>query len=221
MCNAKAGVTSSDIREELDVIVNGPIDSPNINIRPTNQVLTITDKNPKEAEYFRWGIAIFSNGTLLKMATWNARYENLESGRTWKKLIGQKHCIVPVRGFYEWQWLDPKGKKKQPYFIKTAGERLTLMAGLWDETADPSTGEIIKSCSVITLPANQMMAKIHNNGERMPAILPKDKYKLWLDAEIPLSEKLELIKTYPDNLLEAVPIQKVGDPEEFKQLAFC
>jgi putative SOS response-associated peptidase YedK len=29
-----------------------------------------------------------------------------------------KRCLVIANGYYEWQWLDPKGKAKQKYELR-------------------------------------------------------------------------------------------------------
>ena len=39
------------------------------------------------------------------------------------------------------------------------------MAGLWDEWTDKKTGERIKSCTIITCPANALIGTLH---DRMP-----------------------------------------------------
>jgi putative SOS response-associated peptidase YedK len=48
------------------------------------------------------------------------------------------------------------------------------------------------------------MAEIH---DRMPAILPKDYYDLWLDPEFESKEKLlSLLRPYPADEMTAFPI---------------
>jgi putative SOS response-associated peptidase YedK len=42
-----------------------------------------------------------------------------------------------------------------------------VMAGLWDQWTDKKTGERVKSCTIITCPANALIGTLH---DRMPVI---------------------------------------------------
>jgi len=83
-------------------------------------------------------------------------------------------------GFYEWQWLDEKGKQKQKYELTLPDNELFAFAGLYSEWVDKSTGEIINSYTILTTEANELMSKIHNTKKRMPVILSADNEKNWL-----------------------------------------
>ncbi len=39
---------------------------------------------------------------------------------------------------------------------------------------------VVESFTIITLPANELMAKIHNEKQRMPAILRMEDVETWL-----------------------------------------
>ena len=83
-------------------------------------------------------------------------------------------------GFIEWQWLDSKGKKKQPYLISIPNNDLFAFAGIWSEWVDTQTGEIVKTYSMVTTQANPLMAEIHNIKKRMPIILTPANEMAWL-----------------------------------------
>ena len=55
-------------------------------------------------------------------------------------------------------------------------------AGIWSKWLDKSTGEFIKSVSIITQPANKMMSKIHNVKKRQPVILHKENRDKWINS---------------------------------------
>jgi putative SOS response-associated peptidase YedK len=56
-------------------------------------------------------------------------------------------------------------------------DSLFAFAGLWDRWEDPS-GKVIESCSILTTSPNSLLADVH---DRMPVILRRDTYDLWLD----------------------------------------
>jgi putative SOS response-associated peptidase YedK len=45
-----------------------------------------------------------------------------------------------------------------------------VLAGLWERWKEPSDGATLHSFTVITGPANELVAPIHN---RMPVVLPR------------------------------------------------
>jgi putative SOS response-associated peptidase YedK len=53
------------------------------------------------------------------------------------------------------------------------------LAGLWDHWE--GDGESLDSCSIIVMPANEVMKPLQ---DRMPAIIDPAHYDLWLDARV-------------------------------------
>jgi putative SOS response-associated peptidase YedK len=49
--------------------------------------------------------------------------------------------------------------------------------GNWE---DPSSGEWVRTFTILTVPANELVGTIH---DRMPAILYKEDYDRWLGAD--------------------------------------
>ena len=137
------------------------------------------DASEREGLMMRWGlIPPFLNGETPKYSTINARIETMESSPAfrdpWKK--GQR-CVVPAAGFYEWH--QPMGQPKQPWFIGPVNGEIMPFAALWDRSKR-SDGTVIESFSIITLPANELLAKIDNEEQRMPAILRNEDVGVWL-----------------------------------------
>jgi putative SOS response-associated peptidase YedK len=82
-------------------------------------------------------------------------------------------------GFYEWQWLDPKGKAKQQYLITRKDGEPFALAGLWSQWVNPA-GSTVNSYTIITTEARGIMREIHNSKLRMPVILQPDCERDWL-----------------------------------------
>jgi putative SOS response-associated peptidase YedK len=57
------------------------------------------------------------------------------------------------------------------------------------------------------VPANPLMATIHNTKMRMPALLSDEHTKPWLDTTLPESQVMELLRPFPEEELLAYPIQ--------------
>ena len=174
------------------------------NIAPTQQVPVMRIENGGPvAAMVRWGlIPAFAHGQPGKFSTINARMESVETApsfRTaWKR--GQR-CIQPASGFYEWH-VDAQGRKT-PYLVTLADQELFAFAGLWDWSVR-NDGAVIESCAHITMPANELMADIHNAGNhprRMPAILRRGHHEIWLKGTN--AEARAVLAPYPADLMVA------------------
>jgi putative SOS response-associated peptidase YedK len=174
------------------------------NIAPTQQVPIVRMRDGKrDTATVRWGlIPFFARGEPGKFSTINARIETFETAASyrgpWKR--GQR-CIQPASGFYEWH-LDAQGRKS-PYLVTLADQALFGFAGLWDRSVKEE-GTVVESCVHITMPANTLMADIHNTGNnphRMPAILRREDHEAWLEGT--MEEARAVLTPYPSDLMVA------------------
>ena len=107
----------------------------------------------------------------------NAMTETVRSKTMFRDAYRKRHCIVPVEGFFEWQ--ATKGGK-QPYAIAMKNGAPFGLAGLWENWKDPASGDWVRTFTIITVPSNELIARIH---DRMPAILRPADYERWLGSE--------------------------------------
>ena len=187
------------------------------NITPTSLVPVVrrargggSPDAPNESFLLRWGLVPYwAGGAPPKLATFNARVERIESAPTFRGAWSRgQRCILPAAGFYEWQ---ARGKAKQPYFIKLVDREVFGFAGLWDRSTG-TDGVSIESCTIITLPANNLLTEIHNTGHRMPAILREEDHEAWLAGSA--EEARATLQPYPDGLMLAYPVsRRVGSPK--------
>ncbi len=98
----------------------------------------------------------------------NIRLETLTQKSTFSSIV-KNRCLVPYTGFFEWQTLE--SGKKQPYYFQLKDQKISYFAGIFDQN---------NAYAIVTMPANQDVVSIH---DRMPAILTKDNYQAWLDAD--------------------------------------
>ena len=89
------------------------------------------------------------------------------------------------------------------------GEDVFSLAGLWSEWANPMTGEVSHTFTIITTAANEMMAQIHNTKKRMPLILNRDEEKKWIERELNEVEIKNIMKPFDENEMEAYTISKL------------
>ncbi|MFN3909376.1 MAG: SOS response-associated peptidase [Flavobacterium sp.] len=121
----------------------------------------------------QWGLLPdFATDLSFAKNTLNARAETISEKPSFAPYIHQR-CLVLSDGFYEWQWHNVSGTKKQKYFITTAQQSM-VMAGIWSKWQDQIT------FSIVTTQANDLMSEIHNTKKRMPVVLKPTDFNDWL-----------------------------------------
>jgi len=183
------------------------------NVAPSQSVPVIRSAGgQREGVMMRWGLVpFFAKGVPPKYSTINARIETVETAASyrgpWKRA---QRCLVPAAGFFEWH-VDGSGAK-QPFYIHATDQPQFGMAGLWDSSRHED-GSVLESCTIITMPANPLMAEIHNapGKQRMPAILPPTALDAWLGGTP--AEALAALAPYPADLMVAWPVRvRVNSP---------
>jgi len=177
------------------------------NVAPTQQVPIVRMRDgEREAAMARWGLVpFFARGEVPKYSTINARIETFETAASyrgpWRR--GQR-CVQLASGFYEWH-VDEYGRKA-PYLITVADQELFGFAALWDRSVKED-GTAAESCVHITMPANELMANIHNTGNnphRMPAILRAEDREAWLTGTP--QEARAVLRQYRAELMDAYEV---------------
>jgi putative SOS response-associated peptidase YedK len=144
----------------------------------------ITNNRPDVIQLFQWGLVPeWAKDKSFQKNTLNARLETIAEKPSFRNSVN-KRCLIPADGFFEWEWLDPKGKTKKKYLIHMPGENLFAFAALWSEWKEPESGEILQTYTLLTTEANELMARIHNSKKRMPVILRPDKEQIWLEQGV-------------------------------------
>lgn len=185
--------------------------APRFNIAPTQPVLAIPNDGANRADFFIWGlIPSWAKDPAIGNRLINARGETLAEKPSFRGSYKYHRCLVVADGFYEWK-KQPGTKTKVPYYIHMKDRQPFAFAGLWDEWHS-SDGSQIRSCTIVTIEPNELMASIHN---RMPVILSPDTYAQWIDSAARTPDSLSaLIKPYPAEEMAAYPVSTlVNSPQ--------
>ena len=137
---------------------------------------------------------------IIRYKTFNARSESIATKPSFSSSFRSKRCIIPIKGFFEWQHL---GNEKIPWYIYHTENEVLSLAGLYDDWIESNTGEVLSTFSIVTTEANDLMAVIHNSGKRMPLILNKSTENRWIDVSISTDEAISLLYPAPSEILKA------------------
>jgi putative SOS response-associated peptidase YedK len=102
----------------------------------------------------------------------------------------KRRCIVPMNSFFQ------KNSSGKRYAISRRDGGPFGVAGIWENWRDPPTRVWERTFAVITVPANELIAPIH---DRMLAILQNNQFPRWLSDE-----------TDPGNLLVPFPADQLA-----------
>ena len=133
----------------------------------------------------------------------NARAETVAGRPSFRTAFIRRKCLVLADGFYEWQ---RTGNAKRPMRIVMSSGEPFAFASLWDTWRDPN-GEIVRSSTIITSEANELIRPIHN---RMPIILPREMESFWLDDNVRDAGALcSVLVPYPSEEMEAYEVSSI------------
>jgi putative SOS response-associated peptidase YedK len=195
--------------ETAGAVPNAP---PRYNAAPTDNLAAVRfnpQTRARSLDLLRWGLVpLWAKDPSFGPKCINARGETVASNKIFRDAFERRRCLVPADAFYEWQ--KTGGKTTVPYAIVPAAGGLFAFAGLWERWRSPADGSILRSFTIVTGTANALCAPIH---ERMPVILPREAWSVWLgETEAVAEELLALLRPYPAELMRVYPIgPRVGN----------
>lgn len=182
--------------------------SSNFNVAPTTLVYVLHRQDGgRVLDVMSWGLVpSWSKDKTRAASMINARSETLTEKPSFRNLVSEHRCILPIQGFYEWQNLasETKKPKKQAHYITRVDEQPMTLAGLWTIWKQPDSS-LLRTCTIITTEANEILSPIHH---RMPVILERDSVDIWLGEskalphDLLVATKNEIVKSEPTSRLE-------------------
>jgi putative SOS response-associated peptidase YedK len=166
-----------------------------------------------ELQTAKWGLIPFwvrdvEKVESIRSMTANAKAETAFELPSFREAIKKRRCLIPSTGYFEYHHEE---KEAIPYHIFLRDTEIFSLAGMYEEWLHPDTKETIRTFSVLTVPANELCAYIHNGGRnlgRMPAILPPEKEKTWLRQDLTKEEINRLLIPYDSLRMDACALEK-------------
>lgn len=163
---------------------------PDFNVAPTREVPVVRAARAssgdgsaradvqRELVQLKWGLVPFwSKDPKTGGRMFNARVESITTKPAFRTAIKKRRCIVPADGWYEWKKSDD-GKTKQPYYMTPQDGSSLAFAGVWETWGKGE--DFLQTFTIITTEAQGQLADIH---DRMPFLLPSERWSSWLDPE--------------------------------------
>lgn len=174
------------------------------------RIPVITNDESEKIQMLTWGliphwIANEDKAKEIRFKTLNSRAETLLAKPSFSEPARKQRCLILADGFFDWR--EYKGKK-YPYYIYLKSKELFAFAGIWDEWQNSENKKKIKTFSIITTDANELVAEIHNVKQRMPVILSKFEERKWL-GDLDDNGIKSMLDPYPTKEMAAHTISKL------------
>lgn len=157
------------------------------------KIMRLNAQGERELVEMRWGFAAKDDATLARPKQMHARAETVDRLRTFAHAFVQARGILMVHTFNEGGEL-PNGTTKQ--WVITPLDRqpiaIAVICEEWHFGADA-----LWTFVQVTTPANRLISRI---TDRMPAILPRETWPLWLgETDAPPDAIKAVLQTYEDD----------------------
>lgn len=210
-----------------------PPGKPDYNMAPTKQAPVILLRSPRGEEglgelepaapvrqlrLLTWGLVpSWSKDPKSGVRMINARSETVLTSRAYATAARSRRCLVPARGWYEWQESpvakNAKGKpSKQPFFIESGSDELIAFAGLYEFWRDPDVPDRddpmawLATFTIITTDADPGLDRIH---DRQPLVLDRGDWTTWLDPSVSDPDDIaELLRFHAPGRFSAYPVSR-------------
>jgi putative SOS response-associated peptidase YedK len=210
------------LAEEFDAIdaSDGAWPGPDRNVAPTTTVLGVVDRHPRDGDgtpdpaqvqrslrAMRWGLVpSWAKDPSVGNRMINARAESLADKPAFRRAASSRRCLLPADGWFEWR-REGTGKqaRKTPFFMTLPSGASLALAGLWETWRPEKGADPLISTTVVTTDAVGPLAEIH---ERMPLVLPRERWADWLDPD--RADPGDLLVPPPTELLTAIEMRQVS-----------
>jgi putative SOS response-associated peptidase YedK len=181
---------------------------PSYNVAPSQAALIARPSDGRrQLALLHWGLVpAWASDSKIAYSTFNARAETVATKPAFRTAFRRRRCLIAADGFYEWKRM---AGERQPYFIGLRDGGPFAFAGLWERWQRGD--ETMESCTIIVTQANELIAPIH---DRMPVILPPERYAAWLDPGLDDPRRLQdCLQPYPASALRVYPVSsRVNNP---------
>jgi putative SOS response-associated peptidase YedK len=170
----------------------------------------------RQLRLLTWGLVpSWAKDLKIGMRMINARAESVLDKGAFAKAALSRRCLVPARGWYEWQKSpvakDAKGNpRKQPFFMHRADGHTVAFAGLYEFWRDRDIADAddpqawLTTFTIITTEAEPGLDRIH---DRQPLVLEPEDWGPWLDPALTdAGEVARLLAPAAPGRFEAYPV---------------
>lgn len=165
---------------------------------PSKSTPIIYKKGKRSVALAKWGFTYSGKKGLVI----NARSETVISKPMFKDSYYSRRCIIPANLFYEWK--DVGDRTKIKHEISLSDNSLISLGGIYKISMD----ENLREQWTFVIMTTEAMGDVKAIHPRMPLIMMRDQWDLWLDNNTPINLVEDVIQS---NALHRFSIQRCKD----------
>jgi len=170
----------------------------------------LTTGSPRRAVTAGWGMIPpwardYEKARSIRGKTLNARAETVAEKPSFKASWPKRRCLVPVEGFFEPHRTDGG---TIPWYITRKDRGLFFLGGIYQSTPRGLDQFPVLTCSLLTVPARDLLAEIHNEKLRMPLMIASAVQEEWLSPDLADPDPLNPRWLADQEELEAWPVDR-------------
>lgn len=187
------------------------------NVAPTQEAAAVrvtAPGGPRHLDLLKWGLVPYwAEDPSIGNRMINARSESVADKPAYRWSFRKQRCLIATDGFYEWK---KEGKLKQPFHIRRKDRQPFAFAGLWARwKPKDGSGDPLDTFTILTTDSNDLIRPLH---DRMPVILDRTNFDLWLDPQVEDRDRLlPLLVPYDGSVMETVPVSRVVNSPAYDQ----
>jgi putative SOS response-associated peptidase YedK len=225
MCGRASLTASGDDLREVFGLGETPEIAPHYNVPPSQPLYVVRvtrDGARRRLDPLRWGLVpSWASDAKIGHRLTLARVESVQTTPAFREAVRRRRCLVAVDGFFEWRRDAASAARlgsarrpsrkgaSTPFFVRRPDRRVFALAGVWERWTSPD-GEVVESCAILTQPAREPVASIH---DRMPLVLAPSAWDAWLDRGKTDPEAVDALLAQPAPELLAYEVTThVNDP---------
>ncbi len=178
------------------------------NIAPSQDVFSVLPAEARVGRFMKWGLVSSSAPASPLSPLINARAETVDRKAPLRDSFRARRCLIPADGFYEWR--RERGFR-QPFHFRLKSRGLFAFAGLWDRSTDSRGGDL-ETFTILTTAPNDLIADIH---DRMPVILDRSVFELWLDCKAEAARLQSILEPFPADRMERAAVNPALNRTDF------
>jgi putative SOS response-associated peptidase YedK len=201
MCGRYATTRSdADLSLLFDAVSDGEGLGPSWNVAPTDPVPVVRMSQRRQARVVdtaRWGLVPpWATDLRAGARMINARSETAATSPAFAPSFAKRRCLIPADGWFEWV---RDGKLRRAFYMTPADGSPLAFAGLWAAWGPES----VLTCTILTAAAAGGLTAVH---DRMPLILPRERWADWLAGG---GDPAEQLRPMPVADLAAIDVRAV------------
>lgn len=129
--------------------------------------------------------------------------EDVDEDQWYAECVEKRRALIPASGFYKWKTTE---NTSTPFYVRMLSNDIMALGGIYSRWKS-KRGLDIYSFAILTQQASALVEPVDS---RMPLIVSRDSFEMWLDPQTEVNAALDKAQRSPAGLTEMI-VNRVGE----------